>query len=250
MAKALDEPGLARGRSPFGEGWPLTGLLNALVRWTVRGLVLVSSLAIIGLGTGFFVFVGTLDRNESPLPGKSDGIVALTGGSQRIGDAVDLLVKGHGRRLLISGVNEKTSREEIAKFNPEAQRLFACCVDLDYRARNTIGNAIETRRWASLHGFRSLIVVTSNYHMPRTLVELAKVLPDVHIVPHAVVAEQINPGHWWYDLTMARLLLSEYAKYVVAVFRTRIEGDPERSRMAVIVGGRKPVGYTPAILTR
>ena len=91
------------------------------------------------------------------------------------------------RRLLISGVNERTSRDEIARLNPGQRRLFDCCVDLDYRARNTIGNAIETRRWAERNRFHSLIVVTSTYHMPRTLVELDHALPGIRKVPYAVV---------------------------------------------------------------
>ncbi len=117
--------------------------------------------------------------------GRTDGIVALTGGAQRIGDAIDLLAAGYGRRLLITGVNERTSREEIARLNPTQRQLIACCVDLDYRARNTIGNAIETRRWMRTHHFSTVAVVTSNYHMPRTLVELDHALQESErIVPH------------------------------------------------------------------
>src|SRR5215217_8757267 len=138
-------------------------------------------------GFGFLAFVATLERYERDPQRRADAIVALTGGAQRIGDAIDLLAKGYGRRLLITGVNEKTSRDEIARFNPGQRRLFECCVDLDYRARNTIGNAIETRRWVRENGFQSLIIVTSNYHMPRTLVELDHALPGVRKTPYAVV---------------------------------------------------------------
>ena len=102
---------------------------------------------------GFLVFVYCLDRFEQKPETRADGIVAMTGGAQRIGDAIDLLAQGYAKRLLISGVNEKTSREEIARLNPGQRRLFDCCVDLDYRARNTIGNAIETRRWAERNRF-------------------------------------------------------------------------------------------------
>ena len=113
----------------------------------------------------------------------------MTGGAQRIGDAIDLLAKGYAKRLLISGVNENTSRDQIARLNPGQRRLFDCCVDLDYRARNTIGNAIETRRWAERNGFDALIVVTSNYHMPRTLVELDHALPNLQKIPYPVAAD-------------------------------------------------------------
>jgi uncharacterized SAM-binding protein YcdF (DUF218 family) len=212
--------------------------LSGLLHWLIRIAVGLGIVGVLALGIGFFGFLRSLDRAEANTGEKADGIVVLTGGAQRIGDAVDLLVQGRGKRLLISGVNEKTSREQIAKLNPEGKRVFDCCVDLDYRARNTIGNAVETRRWAHQYGFRSLIVVTSNYHMPRTLVELASVMPEQGLVPHAVVTDQLNPDRWWYDPATARLLISEYVKYVVAVLRTRVEGDPEHSRLAELAGAR------------
>ena len=113
----------------------------------------------------------------------ADGIVVLTGAAFRISDALELLAAGHGKRLLITGVNPLTRSREIARLVPEHQRWFTCCVDLDHSATNTIGNAIETRRWVKARGFKSLIVVTSNFHMPRAMAELAHQLPDVTLVP-------------------------------------------------------------------
>jgi uncharacterized SAM-binding protein YcdF (DUF218 family) len=175
-------------------------------------------LAIVG---GFGFFLASLDRLEHLPPTSTDGMVALTGGSQRIGDAIDLLAQGFARRLLITGVNERTSREEIARLNPEKRALVECCVDLDYRARNTVGNALETRHWAVRNGFRSLIVVTSNYHMPRTLAELDHALPGMRKVPFAVVSGGEGMP-WWHRLGSAKLLVSEYAKYVAVLARTRM----------------------------
>ncbi|HEX8167816.1 MAG TPA: YdcF family protein [Beijerinckiaceae bacterium] len=175
------------------------------------------------LGAGFVAFVTTLDRSEREPKGRADGIVALTGGAQRIGDAIDLLAKGYARRLLITGVNERTSRQEIARLNPGQRRLFDCCVDLDYRARNTIGNAVETRRWMEDHRFSSLIVVTSNYHMPRTLLELDATLPAAEKVPFPVVHEGTQAEDWWRNPATARLLASEYVKYLAGWLRTRVE---------------------------
>jgi hypothetical protein len=82
-------------------------MLRRLANTLVLGLALVG---LVGLG-GFFVFVGSLERSEEPTPGKADGIVALTGGAERIADAIDLLAQGRGGRLLITGVNDKTTRE-------------------------------------------------------------------------------------------------------------------------------------------
>jgi uncharacterized SAM-binding protein YcdF (DUF218 family) len=184
---------------------------------------------------GFLAFVYSLDRFEQKPETRADGIVAMTGGAQRIGDAIDLLAQGYAKRLLISGVNEKTSREEISRLNPGQRRLFDCCVDLDYRARNTIGNAIETRRWAERNHFAALIVVTSNYHMPRTLVELNHALTNMQKIPYPVAAT-IDPHEWWHNPSTARVLFSEYVKFIAVWLRTQVEDDPESSSVAEILG--------------
>ncbi|NNM71361.1 YdcF family protein [Enterovirga sp. DB1703] len=191
----------------------------------------IAGAACVGLGTaaavaGFVGFVWSLDRVERDPPVSADAIVALTGGAQRIGDAIELLARGFGHRLLITGVNERTSREEIARLSPGQRRLVECCVDLDYRARNTVGNAEETRRWVRENGFGSLIVVTSNYHMPRTMAELDHALPQIRKVPHPVVSPAVDPAGWWSSPSAARLLASEYAKYVMVAIRTRLSSGP------------------------
>lgn len=171
---------------------------------------------------GFLVFVASIENAEREPAGQGDGIVALTGGAERIEDAIGLLSRGFGARLLITGVNERTSRESIARLTPGQRRLVECCVDLDYRARNTVGNALEISRWARERGFRSLVVVTSNYHLPRTLVELDEALPGVRKIPYAVVAHLRQPDSWAAQASRARLLLSEYAKFVAVWVRTRL----------------------------
>ena len=197
---------------------------------------------------GYVRFASAIVSREPAAVPRTDAIVVVTGGSQRVGDAIGLLGAERGSRLLISGVNEKTGREELAKLNPSARELLACCVDLDYRARNTIGNAIEARRWVRNHGFRSLLVVTSNYHMPRTIAEFAHAMPGVRLVPHPVVTDQIDTGGWWHRWSAMRVLVPEYAKYLAARLRSLVETDPETSRLSVIVGGRKPVSSKPAEL--
>ena len=214
----------------------------------VAGRGLLGALALAG---GFFAFVTTIERAERPAIGRTDAIVVLTGGAQRIGDAIDLLANGNGRRLLISGVNERTSREEIARLNPNQQHWIDCCIDLDYRARNTIGNAIETRRWMRRHGFTSIAVVTSNYHMPRTLVELHHALDEGEtVVPYPVVSDGFDISRWWADPAAARLVGAEYIKFLVAWLRTQVESDPEQSHFAVLVGRRKPVKIVAERLMR
>jgi uncharacterized SAM-binding protein YcdF (DUF218 family) len=237
------------GRAPAA---PATDLRHAkvgslLFRCSLAAAV-VGSLA---LFLGFLAFVAMLARQERAPEGRTDGIVALTGGAQRIGDAIDLLAAGYGRRLLITGVNERTSRDEIARLNPTQKELISCCVDLDYRARNTIGNAIETRRWMRTHQFSTVAVVTSNYHMPRTLIELDHALQEGdRIVPHPVVTEGFDANSWWRSPPAAKLLASEYVKFLASWLRTRFETDPERSRAAILIGRRKPVKMVAEPLMR
>lgn len=208
---------------------------------------LVSVLAIVGLAGlagGFALFVRDVLQPQGPPATRADGIVVLTGGAQRIADAIELLAEGRGRRLLISGVNVRVTRDEMIRTSPEHRAWFECCIDLDYRARNTVGNAIETRRWLREHSYRSVLVVTSAYHMPRSLVELSHALPGIRFIAHPVGRDAV-PSDWWRDLPTLRLLGVEYVKYVVASVRTRLEGDPEQSRFAVVIGGRKPTTGAP-----
>ena len=187
----------------------------------------VASAAIICGGFAWFIY--HVPAEEISLDRNADGIVVLTGGASRIADAIELLAAGRGKRLLISGVHRATSAAEIARIMPRHEGLVACCVDLDYSAVNTVGNAVGTRRWARDRGFTSLIVVTSAYHMPRTMAELEKQMPDVALVPFPVVTEKLRNEPWWTSGPTARLILSEYAKFVVSQLRMRIEPVPALS---------------------
>jgi uncharacterized SAM-binding protein YcdF (DUF218 family) len=168
---------------------------------------------------GFYWFVRQMPVVEVTPSRQADGIVVLTGGALRISDALELLSTGHGRRLLISGVNRSTRSYEIARLVPEHQRWFNCCVDLGHSATNTIGNAVETRRWVLDRGFKSVIVVTANFHMPRAMAELGHELPEVELVPFAVVSDRVRVDDWWDNPATARLLILEYLKYIVARVR-------------------------------
>jgi uncharacterized SAM-binding protein YcdF (DUF218 family) len=149
----------------------------------------------------------------------------LTGGASRIPDAIELLAAERGARLLITGVYRATSRDEIARLTPLYSRFFTCCVDLDRTALNTLGNAIETRRWAKEHNFNSLIIVTSGWHMPRAMVELQHQLPDTTLIPYPVVSEKIKTESWLHNGEILRLLMSEYLKYLFAVVRLHLDQD-------------------------
>ncbi len=210
-----------------------------------RLLLITSALGVAALLGGYIAFASRIALREPAAVPRTDAIVVVTGGSQRVGDALGLLGAERGARLLISGVNEKTGREELARLNPAARDLLSCCIDLDHRARNTIGNAIETRRWVRQHGFSSLLVVTSNYHMPRTMAEFGHAMPGMRLVPHPVVTESVDLSDWRSHWQATRLLVPEYAKFLAAKLRALFEDDPETSRLSVIIGGRKPVSPKP-----
>jgi len=172
---------------------------------------------------GFIGFVGLLPSQQVELNGNADGIVVLTGGTSRVSDALELMSSGRGKRLLITGVNPGTTTNDIAHETVDYNKILSCCVDLDYSAQNTLGNALQARRWAQAHQFRSLIVVTSAYHMPRALAELSHQLPDVELIPFPVVSDKLRIEPWWSNSATTRLVLSEYLKYLAAKVRMRFD---------------------------
>src|SRR5436190_4790105 len=194
------------------------GRLLRRIGWSTMA---VCAAAALGLALGFLWFIWRLPAEAVALGRDADGIVVLTGGASRITDAIELLAAGHGRRLLISGANRSTNRGEISRLNPEFERVVGCCVDFD-RSLNTLGNAIETRRWAQSRGFKSLIVVTSSYHMPRAMAEIAHQLPGVALMPFPVVTEKLKGEPWWSNGATTRLLMSEYFKYLYSQMRIHV----------------------------
>ena len=200
--------------------------------WLRVSLVAALAIVFVGAAVGFVGFISPLRGAEVKPAGKADGIVVLTGGSSRVSDAMELLAGGYGKRLLISGVHPTNAASDISRSlpdnslpdnqTPDNLTLLSCCVDLDRSAVNTRSNAAETRRWAHERGFKSLIVVTSNYHMPRAIVELSHAMPDIALIPYAVVGDKWRDEPWWTSGATVRLLLSEYVKYVAAEVRVRL----------------------------
>ena len=204
----------------MGVGRIVTGLIGA---------------GVLAFGIGFAHFAAMIETVETQPVRHAEGIVALTGGAERVPDAVTLLLHGHADHLLITGVNPATTREDLAHRIPDARGVVECCVDLGYRTANTAGNARETADWARSRGIRSLIVVTSNYHMPRALAEIAYELPRVDLQAFPVVSERAGTGTWWTDGQRVRLVLGEYMKYVMARARQTIlpkTDDADDTRLA------------------
>lgn len=192
----------------------------------------IAALAIVALVwlVGLFAFADRV-RGLAPAeePDRADAIVALTGPSrERVDVSVRLLEQGKGDRLLISGVNRQVRRQELREVTPGSRRLFNCCVDLGFEAENTRGNAEEIAAWARARGYDSLIVVTSDYHMPRSLVEIRTAAPELVLIPHAVSTPELDDSRWWRAAVTARRMTLEYMKYLAVLFRElvrRVSGD-------------------------
>jgi len=200
-------------------------MFAGLARWIGFLTMATAITGLIVLAVGFVWFVLQISSDEVALDTKADGIVALTGAAARIPDAIELLATERGKRLLITGVHRATSSREIARITPLYSKYFTCCIDLDRSALNTFGNALEARRWARQHNFNSLIVVTSNWHMPRAMAELAHQLPDVTLIAYPVISEKVKTEPWWSNTDTARLLVGEYLKYLFALVRMRLDPD-------------------------
>ena len=188
---------------------------------------------------GFIVFANSIDRDARVPQQTADGIVVLTGGTSRIDRAMKLLAAGKAQRVLITGVYRSTTVEELKTLASQGDQYFTCCVDIDKEARNTIDNATKTSEWVALHDYGSVIVVTSNYHMPRALAELARVMPGVTFIPYPVVENNVKLHRWWTYPGTTRLLLSEYLKYLPALgrlgatdlVRNFLGGDPRSAEV-------------------
>lgn len=188
-----------------------------VTRVAIAGLVVVAAL-IGSFGIGFLWFSTWIALSAPPADARADAIVVLTGGRDRVQGGVELLEEGRGRRLLISGVHPQTRAEDIRRATIAERSLFDCCIDLGHRAETTVGNAREVADWARSHGFTSLIVVTSAYHMPRSMIELDKSLPGVPKIAWPVKRPDLAIESWFLHPTTAKLLFNEYVKYIVTRF--------------------------------
>jgi uncharacterized SAM-binding protein YcdF (DUF218 family) len=186
---------------------------------------------------GLFAFADRVQRSTpAVLPEAADGIVALTGheSSERMPAAIDLLMRRLGQRVLVSGVNRGVTRDQLRAYTGAARRVYDCCVDLGFTALDTVGNARETAEWAKAMRFKSLIVVTSDYHMPRAMLELRAFMrpPEWRLQAYAVPTPALKSRRWWRSPTAARLMVLEYCKYLAILGREGVLGLGPRATPA------------------
>ena len=185
-------------------------------RWP-QAILALACAAGLGFAAGFWAFVASSLRGPAEPLADVDGIVALTGGSERMERAVELLREGRGRRLLITGVHPSLSETTLGRVVGAPPELVRCCIDIDKRGLDTRGNARETAAWAARHGFTRLVVVTSDYHMHRSLLEFRRTLPEADLVAYPVHGgDGRDPLR---NAAALRLWLAEYVKYLAAAAR-------------------------------
>lgn len=182
------------------------------MRRLISGFILIVFVWMIGL----IVFIGQLPRPADGAPAPSDGVVVFTGGGARISAGMEIFAGGAGQSLLISGVHPGVSREKLAELWPGTSEQFDCCVDLGREAQTTEGNAREVDEWAGTRNYSSLILVTSDYHMPRAVAATKARMPDAVITPYAVASGYLNDAGRPASLEAWRKLAGEYTKFLLA----------------------------------
>jgi uncharacterized SAM-binding protein YcdF (DUF218 family) len=191
--------------------------------------------AVCALAVGFGVFAEHVSLLTQPTDMRAaDGIIVLTGGQSRIGAALHLLKSGKGKRLLISGVNPHSGRRALREVTGGDKQLFSCCVDIDHEAVDTVGNAEQSAKWVAEHDYGSVILVTNNYHMPRSLLEMHRLLPEASVEPYPVVNSRLDDGSWLTKPAAVRVLATEYVKYLAALARSLLPADRPSEQSAVV----------------
>jgi uncharacterized SAM-binding protein YcdF (DUF218 family) len=216
------------GASQGGTGRSQLASLPRLV-----GVSLAAAISAFAIGFGLFaIHVSNLvTPRDQPA---ADAIIVLTGGQSRLDAALGLLESGKGRRLLISGVNPAADRDDLRAATGGDQWLFSCCVDIDHAALDTIGNAEESAKWVRGHRYASVILVTNNYHMPRSLLEMGRLLDSADLRPYPVVNTRLDAGGWLTRPDAFRVLFTEYNKYLVALARGVIPARPLDNEITVV----------------
>ena len=180
-------------------------------------IVLVAILVAIWVG-GLMRFVAQITPESPPATSrKADAIVVLTGGRERLPAGIELLQKGMADRLFVTGVHSGVDVAEILDLNSQAPTTLACCIDLGHDARHTVGNVRETANWMAAGGRTSMILVTANYHMPRSLVLFHRIMPAIDVIPYPVVSGAVHLNIWWRHPRTLLLLAGEYSKYLVSL---------------------------------
>lgn len=183
---------------------------------TLRLVILGISLALLSWMAGLISHAQKVPETVLNISERTDAIVVLTGGSERIAKGVELLERELASQLFISGVAPSVTVADLLSSGLQSQKKLSGKITVGSEAEDTPGNAIETAIWALDNSVRSIRLVTAAYHMPRALLELERTMPAVKIIPHPVFPEQVKTDWWLYPGT-ASLLAREYSKYLYSI---------------------------------
>ncbi|AMC13410.1 hypothetical protein RL73_05685 [Liberibacter crescens] len=164
----------------------------------------------------FSILIMNMDIPEDP---SANAIVVLTGAPQRIEKALELLTKKVGKRLLISGVHHSISKNQLQQKTHATKDFFECCVDIGYKALDTIGNAKEISDWVHKHNYQRVLVVTNNYHMLRSFLELRRVDTETEFIPYPVIIKDSKPENYVSKFKIIKTMFIEYTKTFLALLR-------------------------------
>lgn len=168
---------------------------------------------------GFFGFIASIPEVSPDPDAKTDAIVVLTGSAGRLERGLALLEKNQARILYISGVGgDGTVLEVLSHAHSTNQDALAALKDriqIGTRARTTFGNAAEVKAWVAKQGVQSLRLVTSNYHIPRSMLIFSSELKGVKIIPEPASSKRFSKNEWFASAHSLRLALSEYYKFLL-----------------------------------
>lgn len=195
-------------------------------RRTARACLLAAEALVLAWTGGLVAFASSIPTEPSDRFTKAEGIVVLTGGSERIDEGLALLRAGLGRKILITGVPDGLELKDVLGEANASLVDVACCVELGHTAANTAGNASEAARWMAREGFKSLRLVTGSYHMPRSLLEFRHAMPNAQVIANPVFPGHVKVGQWWRFRGTAGLIASEYAKYLGVTLKAFLPSSP------------------------
>lgn len=156
-------------------------------------------------------------KPDTPLI-RSDAIIVLTGGKDRIEAGLELFAEGLAPELFITGVHDDVTQAEITGRYTGVKPLPECCIILGYEANSTTGNAAEAKEWATGKNVKTIRLVTSNYHMPRAVLEFRAALPGVRIYAHPILQTDIRP----FDKKFQHMIFEEYHKTLFRIFELAV----------------------------
>lgn len=181
---------------------------------------------------GLYAFTKRLDMPPAPPLIEADAIVVLTGGSNRLQQGFELLDKGFGRQLFVSGVYQGVEVRELLDLmrgeslpltTDDDKKRIAQKVVLGFDANDTIGNAEETANWMRQQGYKTFYLVTANYHMRRALLEFAQKAPDLAPIAYPVIPDGLDMANWWRNKTHRMLIIREYMKFLFVHARSWVD---------------------------